>query len=213
MSNRSVSPDGNSVYLADLESSKNAIFQFATSGGDKTWGLTFGNFSVGDWMGTPAVSPDGTTIFGVGTEGAVALNSTGTLMWNVTLPGYGSYTPAVSPDSSTVYIAGYNGSASLGYLWAYSAPTGGLLWSANTSCIKSHCGLWTVGLSKDGTAAYLRSAFGDLYTYDAATGESMGCDYVTPESTYGGADNPVVTASGTVFVQYDDVVCALSGCQ
>ena len=116
----SLGPDG-TVYLAP----QGALVALSAAG-TQYWTLPL---SVA--YGSPTVSPEGTIYLGAwGTDLLYAVNSDGTLLWSVSLPGAGGFTkPPSLAEDGTIYVP-INGDPSPGTTKFYAVnPNGTFKWS------------------------------------------------------------------------------------
>jgi outer membrane protein assembly factor BamB len=138
---------------------------------------------------SPAVSPDGSTVF----VGWGALNATtGAQRWAFATGDYVSSSPAVSPDGETVFV----GSADK-KVYALNATTGAQRWAfATWGAVRS-----SPAVSPDGSTVFVGSDDQKVYALKATTGAQRWAfatwDYVS--------SSPAVSPDGaTVFVGSDD---------
>jgi len=134
-------------------------------------GLTWTNYYGGIFDASPAISPDGRTIFIANTSWQFfALDAaSGGINWSATLPNDGgtadiTSSAVVSSDGSTVYVGSEGG-----YLNAFNTATGSNLWSTNLSGKIAS----SPALSQDNSTLYVanyNSLYNGLYAINAATG-------------------------------------------
>lgn len=151
--------------------------------GSLHWALTLQGWS----FSSPAVSPDGTTVFvGVETRTAgrlVAVGADGAVRWSILRPDGISASPAVSSDG-TVYAGCYDGK-----LYAFNSTNGSLRWEYDAgSFIVS-----SPAIGADGSI-YFGAGDGRLHAVDARGARrwvvSVG-DWIE--------SSPAIAADGTVY--------------
>jgi DNA-binding beta-propeller fold protein YncE len=193
-----LSPDGRQVFVTGHTVTQHGIstgvtvaYQAAT--GAKAWTA----LSPGASFGSAAVSPDGSTVFTVGTNDVgmltVAYNAaSGATRWTQDYTpgagGGGAAAVAVSPDGSTVFVAGRVPTASVGDLEyatvAYQAATGTMRWAQLQNGVNGSfgddSGATALAVSPDGATVFatgsLTTADGASYgtvAYNAATGTKL----------------------------------------
>ena len=197
-----VSPDGSRVFVAatsdDPSGSKIRTVAYDASTGSQVWAAHFSGKGALDVAAAIGASPDGTTVFVVGTSGylgsldyvTLAYNSaSGTRVWKrrfsspLGISRDEAAALGVSPDGSAVFVTGAadGGPTESDYLTvAYDASTGQRRWTAR------HAGPYredaqTLSVSPDGSAVFvsgytvLTGTGLDILTvgYDAATGTEL----------------------------------------
>jgi outer membrane protein assembly factor BamB len=138
---------------------------------------------------SPAVSPDGATVF----VGWGALNATtGAQRWAFATGDYVSSSPAVSPDGATVFVGSDDQK-----VYALNATTGAQRWAFATGGVVRSSPV----VSPDGSTVFVGSDDKKVYALHATTGAQLWA-FAT-----GGAvrSSPAVSPDGaTVFVGSDD---------
>ena len=115
-----VSPDGTAIYAVghryreDMDN-VGAILTKWTNSGSVTWNRMLGGNgeyrTSQDWFSGVAISPDGTSIYAVGSfSGSTAIitkwNTSGTIQWQKSLNGGGFEKVTVSQDNASIYVVG-----------------------------------------------------------------------------------------------------------
>jgi sugar lactone lactonase YvrE len=159
-----VSPDGRTVFVTSndgavgLGNNHAETVAYSAAAGAVLWRAPFSRGKkYASQLDSVAVSPDGSTVFVVGTSGipgtltgltqlTVAYNAaTGALLWMANGAVTGNATSlAVSPDGATVYVSGPPQTE------AYKATTGALLWS-NPVVFAANA----IALSADGATVFI----------------------------------------------------------
>jgi outer membrane protein assembly factor BamB len=166
-------------------------------------GLTWSNNYGGSFDASPAISPDGKTIFIANTSGQFfALDTAaGGVNWSNTLPydgGTESITSSavVSSDGSAVYVGSEGG-----YLNAFNTATGSNFWSTYIGGNIAS----SPALSRDNSTLYVgnysSSGSNGLYAVNAATGQIQWC--FAPDNgldTEGGVDSSPAVAQDCSIV-------------
>jgi len=179
--------------------SDHSLYALDVLTGDTKWRyepLVNGKYGpvYGPVWSSPAVSPDGQTVFvGTGNGRLHAVDaSTGIQKWNFTTGGYIWSSPALSADGKTVFVGSgdhkvYAVDASGIEKWSYT--TGDSVYSSPT-------------LSHDGKTVFVGSDDYKLYALDAELGHLVW--HFTTAGVFGGS-NPALSPDGaTVFAVGND---------
>ena len=97
----------------------------APPGGTEIW-----NFTTGGWVVSPALSPDGKTVYAGSDDASLyAVDAaTGTQVWAFKTGYAVRSSPALSPDGKTVYVGSGDSN-----LYAVDAATGKQVWAFKTT--------------------------------------------------------------------------------
>ncbi len=114
--------DSGNVYIQTQEGVRSY-----TSSGNLRW---FTDVSSND-SAYVSLSPDNSTVYGGGSAGAFALNSSnGNVIWTNSVDSFFSV-PCVSQDGSRIYFGSRDINAAVGVLYAFDASNGNTIWSRN----------------------------------------------------------------------------------
>ena len=144
------------------------------AGGAQLWAFDTG----GDVRSSPALSPDGATLYiGSRDNKVYALRtSTGEQQWAFETGGYVESSPTLSPDGATLYIGSWDNK-----VYALRTSTGDQQWSFDTGGFVES----SPALSPDGATLYIGS--GDNKVYALFTGD---CPVGTGASAFSSAVLP-----------------------
>ena len=202
-----LSSDG-TIYLQDGFSRMYAVRPTAGTVAWKFSGAS-GTFAV---RGTPALSPDGTTVyFGGGGGGLYALNLAGQLQWQsaITGPngGYIENAPTVGPDG-TIYVAAGGSSGNTPSDIDAFTPAGALKWHVTASGTFETTPAVTAG----GLIVAADDAGRILAVHAADGSPAWSFDAPGTYGTNGFVDSsPAVGADGTVYAQNGSIFAIKDG--
>ncbi len=191
-----MSPDGGTVYVTGDTSSAlgqgAATFAYDAGTGKQLWVSRY--HTKGAYLGAPAVSPDGATVYVAGTgrlsgrqsQFAVIAYAAATgqqrwLRYYSTVPGFAA-SAAVSPDGTTVYVTGdsvgsvltvaYQATGNLEWATLYKNPYAGGAAGSQIEAGPGGNAVYVVGTASN------KSAHSDIATfaYRAATGKCFWMD-------------------------------------
>jgi hypothetical protein len=200
-----VAPDGTiyaGVIYANEFPEAGVLFALSSSG-SLLWSSTV-------YVGTPAVANNGSIyVLGLGGEQLYALNSKGTLQWQVNAPGEGQFSlPAIAPDG-TAYV----GTAGDG-LWAINAH-GSVVWVASPGgrtyffappTLGGDGTIYATALNPDsGTSSLLA-----LNPNSTLKWSTVLCAGAT--GTFASSDEPVIGLDGAIYLILDGFTNNVASC-
>jgi len=201
-----LSNDGSVLYILV---SDGKLYALSTSTGALKWSVVIG---TGGSTGTiaPVVGPNG-SIYAASSDGKVASvkdnGASASFNWGPTTfaASFSGDTPSLSNDGSTLYIAGNTTGPVAGDLFAITAATGGLKWTALTlgSGEVFNTG---VALGADGTTIYVGSGKSTSHTLYAVT-DTGSSGALKWSLSVGGSSlkvSPAIGADGTIYVSSGD---------
>jgi outer membrane protein assembly factor BamB len=186
-----IGPDG-TLYVQDLFAT--TVFAINPTNGQALWTYSppSGHFGA---RGTPALSPDGSTIYANSSGGVLtALTTSGAVKWTLSFPGSEGLlnAPAVGPDG-TIYVTSSPG------VIAAVTPQGALKWSYNAGNTFFET---APAVGKDGLVMAADDA-GTLIALSAASGSVAWTAQAPGEPGSRGFYNssPLIDANGNTYIQ------------
>ena len=165
---------GQSIFVADWTETGSKLHALRSDNGNERWAADIGAKNTqltANVVSSPAVSPDGGTVYIGSLDGTVFAfdATTGVQLWKFETDGAGvESSPVVSSDGKVVYISS-TGGAKAGALYALDAQKGTKLWDDGDGEGSS-----SPALSPDGKTVYVgntrRKA---LVAFDAAQGNEL----------------------------------------
>ena len=213
-----VGPDSHVLYVTGDSGASPQTFSFVTvaydaATGAQLWAASYSGPAGNNNVSAVAVSPDGGTVFVIGTShepasgtafATVAYHAaTGARLW---ARRYGrkasirsaALALAVAPRRAAVYVTGYSGNdyATL----AYRAASGAQLWASRYKAVRSSEAL-SVAVSPDGNTLYITGVTYTTVAYRAAAGTLLWAShYGGPAGSANNATAVVVSRGGEVII-------------
>jgi outer membrane protein assembly factor BamB len=160
-----ISPDGATVFGVSVQGNVYAFIRslFKETCNHCEMGPKWKFATQGSVSSSPALSPDGATVFvGSDDKNLYAIDTaSGSLRWKFATQNIVRSSPALSPDGATVFVGSDDKN-----LYAIDTGSGALRWKFSTQNIVRS----SPALSPDGTTVFVGSYDKNLYSIDTASG-------------------------------------------